>query len=177
MRTLVFVCGLCLWCLTTAQADLYQWTDADGVIHVVGEASEVPDAYRENLKVYRAATPAAVAAPLAAPLSPSRRYAEHSQGAFAQKLALDLGLIKNSGEDALGPLGGAGIQPAGGWKVGDPLSPEVLYDVLAAARRAADSKRLVLSPDGAEAIVRQAAASFLPAPPVAEAPAPPAEEY
>ncbi|MBI3301733.1 MAG: hypothetical protein HYZ72_06610 [Deltaproteobacteria bacterium] len=158
-------------------ADLYQWTDTEGVIHVVGEEDDVPDAYRKKVKVYRAAKPAAPAESSTALLSPSRTYAEKSQGAFAQKLALDLGLIKHSGEDALGPLSGVGIQPAGGWRVSDLLTPEAYYEVLAAARRAADSQRLALSADGAEAVVLRAAESFLPPPPVAQAPVPPLERY
>ena len=178
MRLLAFLCGLCVWGSAIAQADLYQWTDAQGAIHVVDEASEVPDSYRAGLKVYHAAKTVAPLGLLTAPLSPGRTYAAESQGAFAQKLALDLGLIRNSGEDALGPLNGAGIQPAGGWKVNDPLTPEAFYELLAATRRAANSRRLALSADGAEAVVRQAAAAFLPAAPEAQAPlSPPAERY
>lgn len=173
MRAFIFtMCAFWLWCTPVAHADLYQWTDADGVIHVVGEASDVPDAYREKLKVYRTTRSLAAETPAATPLSPSRTYAEKSQGAFAQKIALDLGLIKSTAEDALGPLSGAGIQPAGGWRAGDPLTPTAHYEVLAAARRAADAQRLTLSADGAEAVVRQAATSFLPPPQTAPAPEP-----
>src|SRR5262249_18623074 len=100
-------------------------------------------------------------------LSPSHTYPAKSQGAFAQKLALDLGLIKNAYEDALGPLGAVGIQPAGGWGLSDPLTPEVHAEVIAAARRAAESKRISLSADGAEAIVQQVGEEFLPPPAVA----------
>lgn len=175
MRILILVCGLWFWCSAVVQADLYQWTDADGVIHIVDETVEVPDAYRDSLTVYRAAK--SPGGTLATPLSPSRTYAAQSQGAFAQKLAQDLGLIKNSNEDAFGPLRGVGIQPADGWKVSDPLTPEVLYEVLAAARRAASAKRLSLSADGAEAVVRQAAEAFLPSPPSVPASPPPAERY
>jgi hypothetical protein len=177
MRILVLGCGIWLSCSTLGQADLYQWTDANGVIHVVDEAGAVPEAYRAELKVYRSAQPPVSADVPAAFLSPSRTYTEHSQGAFAQKLALDLGLITHSGQDALGPLSGAGIRPAGSWKVSDPLTPEAVYEVLAAARRAADAKRLPLSADGAEAVVRQAAAAFLPPPPPVQTPLPPAETY
>jgi hypothetical protein len=167
-----------LLCSTVVvHADLYQWTDTEGVIHVVGDEGDVPDAYREKVKVYRTVKPADPAKAPASLLAPSRIYAERSQGAFAQKLALDLGLIKNSNADALGPLSGAGIQPAGGWRVSNPLTPEALYEVLAAARRAADSQRLSLSADGAEAVVRQAAESFLPPLPIAQAPPSPAEQY
>jgi hypothetical protein len=177
MRTTFFLlCSFWLWSTTTVRADLYQWTDAHGVIHVVDDASTVPEAYREAMKVYRAAKPAGEGLQIV-PLSPSRTYAVNSQGAFAQKLALDFGLIKHSGEDGLSPLGGTGIQPAGGWQVSDAVTPEVLYEVVAATRRAADTRRLTLSADGAEAVVRQAAASFLPPPQTAQTPAPPPEEY
>jgi hypothetical protein len=168
------MCGLWLVCATVVHADLYQWTDADGVMHIVDESGAVPDAYRDSLKVYHAAK--TTGGTLTMPLAPSRTYAARSQGAFAQKLAQDLGLISSSNEDAFGPLRGAGIQPAEGWKANDPLTPEVLYDVLAAARRAANAKRLPVSPDGAEAIVRQAAEAFLPAAPSPQASLP-VEQY
>ena len=166
MRTIVFFCGLLLLAPLPSLAGLYQWTDTDGVIHVVDEAGEVPAAYRDQVKVYQSIRTAPPPASL--PLSPSRTYPEYSQGKFAQKLALDLGLIKSSSEDGFGPLSGAGIQPSGGWKVSDPLTPEVVYDVLAAARRAADSRRLTLSADGAEAVVKQVAAAVFPSSPTAE---------
>ncbi len=175
MRTLIFVCGLWLFCSAVVHADLYQWTDTNGVIHIVDDTVEVPDAYRNNLKVYHAAK--SVGGSSGTPLSPGGVYPGQSQGAFAQKLAQDLGLTKNGNEDALGPLRGAGIQPASGWKLSDPLTPEVVYEVLAAARRAADAKRLPLSADGAEAVVRQAAEPFLPLPPSGRAAAPPVERY
>jgi Domain of unknown function (DUF4124) len=157
---LVLIGVLCLWVPAVSQADLYQWTDADGVLHMGNEISEVPETYRPGMTVYRAAKPATELSPL--PVSPGRTYAAQSQGAFAQKIALDLGLIKESSEDAFGPLRGAGVQPASGWEAHDPLTPEVLDDVLAAARRAAEANRLPLSADGAEAVVRQAGEAFLP---------------
>lgn len=162
MRILVLFCCLFFSSLAIVRADLYQWTDTNGVIHVVDEAGQVPDAYREKMRVYQSTKSTTTATGL--PLSPSRTYPENSQGKFAQKLALDLGLIKSSSEDAFSPLTGVGLQPAGGWRVSDPLTPDVVYDVLASARRAADSRRLALSADGAEAVVRQAAASILPPP-------------
>src|SRR5215475_3388909 len=161
MRTLLFFCGVLLLWSTVSHADLYQWTDTDGVLHVVDDAGEVPEAYRSKLKVYRTAKPVGSGKSTTAMLAPSRAYAANSQGAFAQKLAVDLGLITHDTEDALSPLNGAGIGPAGGWRVDDSLTPEALYEVIAAARRAAASQRLRLSADGAEAIVQQAAVSFL----------------
>jgi hypothetical protein len=160
MRLFIVLTGtLCLWLPEISQAEVYQWIDADGVIHMANETSEVPEMYRSGMKVYHAAKP--TIGLLTLPVSPSRAYPAQSQGAFAQKIALDLGLIKESSEDALGPLYGAGIQPASGWEADAPLTPEVLDDVIAAARRAADSKRLLLSADGAAAIIRQAGESFL----------------
>ncbi|MGH7964631.1 MAG: DUF4124 domain-containing protein, partial [Candidatus Binatia bacterium] len=153
MRILAFLCSLWLWWSTGVHAELYQWTDADGVIHIVDDASKMPEAYREKVTVYRTTQPVVLES-RAAPLSPSGRYMEGSQGAFAQKLALDLGLIKHSSEDALGPLGGAGIRPAGGWKVSNRLTVEVLDEIVTAVRRAADSKRIALSADGAADRVR-----------------------
>jgi len=173
MRTVILVGAFCAWLPAVSQADLYQWTDTEGVTHIVDESVEIPEAYRSGVTVYRAAKPAGETPTV--PLSPSRTYAAQSQGAFAQKLALDLGLVKNGNEDALGPLRGTGIQPTGGWKVDEPLTPEVLYEVLAAARRAANTKRLAVSADGAEAVVRQAAEAFLPKPPITETPGSPSE--
>src|SRR5256885_6781805 len=110
MRLFLLLIGvLCLWVPAIAQADVYQWTDADGVIHIVDEISEVPDTYRAGMEVYRAAQPTTGVSPL--PVASSRTYAAQSQGAFAQKIALDLGLLKESSEDAFGPLRGAGVQP------------------------------------------------------------------
>src|SRR5882672_7311711 len=101
MRLFLLLLGvLCLWLPAVSQADLYQWTDADGVIHIVNEISEVPDTYRAGMKVYRAAKPTTGVSTL--PVAPSRTYAAQGQGAFAQKIALDLGLIKRSSEDAFG---------------------------------------------------------------------------
>jgi len=161
----MLLCCLYFLGVTTVYADLYQWKDEQGVTHVVDDAGSIPEAYRSQVKVHRTAKPTTSQASL---LAPSRTYPENSQGAFAQKLALDLGLIKNSSEDALGPLGAAGIQPAGGWQVSDPLTPTEQTEVIAAARRAAESQRVRVSADGAEAIVQRTALAFLPSPPVAQ---------
>jgi hypothetical protein len=166
MKYIAFFCGVFILRAAVASADLYQWTDDRGVTHVIDNAGAIPEAYREKIKTYRAPKPTTTPTSL---LAPSRQYAAKSQGAFAQKLALDLGLIKNTREDALGPLGTAGIQPAGGWRVDDPLSSDAHGEVLAAARRAAESQRVKLSADGAEAVARQAANDFLPPPPPPEA--------
>lgn len=173
MKLIFLFCGLFFFGAALTYADLYQWTDAQGVTHVVDDTGLIPDAYRDRVKTHRTAKPINSQMSL---LAPSRVYPENSQGAFAQKLALDLGLIKNSGEDALGPLGAVGIQPAGGWQVYDPLLSEAHLEVIAAARRAANSQRVRISADGAEAIVRQAATAFLSPPPIAQIQAPAVEE-
>src|SRR3989442_757901 len=123
MRSFLVLIGvLCLWLPAVSQADLYQWTDADGVMHIVDETSEVPEPYRAGMRVSRGARATPGLATL--PVSPSRPYGAESQGAFAKKIALDLGLITESSEDVFGPLGGAGFQPASGWEATDPLTPE-----------------------------------------------------
>lgn len=173
MKHSLFLCSFLFFGVTLVHADLYQWTDEQGVTHVIDDAGAIPEAYRAKTKAYRSAKPTKNSTSL---LAPSRIYPEKSQGAFAQKLALDLGLINNPGEDALGPLGTAGIQPASGWRVHDPLSPEARDEVIAAARRAAASQRVRLSADGAEGVVRQTGNQFLPPPPVAAIPLQPEDE-
>jgi len=167
--------GLGLAWVTTVAAESYQWTDDHGILHLGNDAAEVPETARQRLTVYRAAPSTPLSAPLRALQSPRRMYPEQSQGAFAQKVALDLGLIGQAEEDALGPLSGAGIQPAGDWSVTDPLTLTAVDEVVAAARRAAASRRLALSAEGAEAVVRHAAKAFLVAPAAAPAPVSPVE--
>jgi hypothetical protein len=163
MRISLLVCSLFFAAATVTSADLYQWTDDSGVVHVVDESSEVPRAYREKVKVFesqKTRTPP----PSTLPLIPSRTYPLYSQGRFAQKLALDLGLIKNRAEDAISPLIGVGIRPASGWQTSEPLTADVVDEVTDAARRAADARRVSLSADGATAITHQAATAILPPP-------------
>lgn len=147
-------------CPTEARADLYRWTDARGVIHFVDESVKIPETYQERVQIYRSASSDVASSP--ALITPSRAYSARSQGAFAQKIALDFGLIKDDSIDALGPLNGVGIQPAGGWQVNHALDPDSIEQLVAAVRRAATTQRLALSADGAEAIVRQAALDFIP---------------
>ena len=146
-----------------AGADLYRWTDARGVIHIVDESVEIPETYQDRVKIYRSFSSDLASSP--ALITPSREYSARSQGAFAQKIAVDFGLIKDGSIDALGPLNGVGIQPAGGWQVNHTLDPDSVDQLVAAVRRAATTQRLALSADGAEAIVRQAASGFIPPPP------------
>ncbi len=149
-----------LWYPAEAGADLYRWTDARGVIHIVDESVEIPETYREQVRIYRSSSSDVEASP--ALITPSREYSARSQGAFAQKIAVDFDLIKDRSIDALGPLNGAGIQPAGGWQVSRALDPDSVDQLVAAVRRAAAAQRLALSADGAEAIIRQAAIGFIP---------------
>ena len=152
-----------LGCPAEAGADLYRWTDTSGVIHIVDESVEIPETYQGRVKIYRSVSSDVASSP--ALITPSREYAARSQGAFAQKIAVDFGLIEDGSIDALGPLNGVGIQPAGGWQVSRTLDPDSIDQLAAAVRRAATAQRLALSDDGAEAIIRQAAIDFIPPPP------------
>ncbi len=155
-----FFCSLllaCLLCPTGAFADLYQWTDSTGVLHIVDESVEVPTEFRNAMKVYHTNKSSSSGKTFL----PSRSFAENTQGRFAQKLAQDLGLIERESEDALTALTSVGISPAGGWKAYDSLSREAADEVIASARRAAESHRLSLSADGAEGVVQQALGSFI----------------
>ncbi|MGE0827253.1 MAG: DUF4124 domain-containing protein [Candidatus Binatia bacterium] len=167
MQILIFLIVALFFAAASAFADLYQWTDTDGVIHVVDEAGEVPEAYRDQVKVYQSMKSHSPP-PASLPLSPSRSYTLGSEGQFAQKIALDLGLIRRESEDPIGPLIGAGIRPAGGWHVDEALTIETVEEVLSAARYAANAHRLSLSADGATAIIQQSAEAILPAPPPEE---------
>ncbi|MBI3249334.1 MAG: DUF4124 domain-containing protein [Deltaproteobacteria bacterium] len=173
MKLITLLCGLLLWGASVVHADLYQWTDARGVFHVVDDLSAVPEEYRGQMKTHSTPKPTPAQKNL---LAPSKAYPPKSQGAFAQQLARDLGMIQTAAEDAIGPLGAAGVQPASSWRVSDPLTQETQDEVVAAARRAAASQRLKLSADGAEAVVRQTAKAFLPPPPVVPVSQPPAYE-
>ena len=96
--------------------------------------------------------------------SDSQRAADVALTRVASKLALDLGLIHQPEEDAGSALDRVGISPNGGWSRNAELTPEIFYDVLAAARRAANAGRLSVSADGAEAVVRAVMIPFF-APP------------
>ena len=146
--------------------DLYRWTDTRGIIHIVDESVEIPETYQDRVKIYRSFSSDVTSS--SALITPSREYSALSQGAFAQKIAVDFGLIKDGSIDALGPLNGVGIQPAGGWQVSRNLDPDSVDQLAAAVRRAATAQRLALSADGAEAIIRQAAIDFIPPPPPPE---------
>ena len=166
-RLISLVCLAGLGPVAEAAADLYRWTDTRGVVHIVDERVTIPAAYQDHVIVYLASSSVTKVASSPLLIAPSHNYSVHSQGAFAQKIAVDFGLIKNGSTDALGPLRGIGIQPAGGWKVAHALDPDTVDQLAAAARRGATAQHLTLSADGAEAIVRQAAADFIPpAPPV-----------
>jgi len=53
MNAFLFLCGLFFTLITSASADVYQWTDERGVIHVVDEAGQVPPAYRDKVQVFK----------------------------------------------------------------------------------------------------------------------------
>ncbi len=92
--------------------------------------------------------------------SGSQRAADTALMRITRKLALDLGLIHQPEEDAWSALERVEISPQGGWSRNAELTPEIFYDVLAAARRAASAGHLSVSADGAEAIVRAVMTPF-----------------
>jgi hypothetical protein len=150
-----------LFWASPVQAELYLWVDAGGTVHVVDEKESVPKNYRKDVKTYQDPKPSAEKP------SESRRaslpeFEKGSQGAFAGTLARDLGLIRKAGEDPIRALKDAGIEPVGGWSADSPMAPEVYLEVAAAARKASDAGRISLSPDGAQAVVQQAAGPYLP---------------
>src|SRR5690348_15274140 len=81
--------------------------------------------------------------------SNSRRAVEAALSRVTTKLALDLGVIHQPEKDAWGALERVGISPKNGWSRTTELTPEVFYEVLAAARRAASTGNLSMSADGA----------------------------
>jgi len=93
--------------------------------------------------------------------SESQSAADTALTRVPTKLALDLGLMHEPAEDAWRALERVGISPQGGWSRTGALTPEMFYEVLAAARRAATAGRLSVSADGAEAIVRAVMTPFL----------------
>ncbi len=89
MKKLTLILVLSIFSATAAFADLYQWQDKEGVIHITDSLEKVPDAYRDKVKVYESAPPApgekkAAPAPEAvspAPLPPERGvelYGDHT---------------------------------------------------------------------------------------------------
>ena len=168
-RLISLVCLACLGPVSEAAADLCGWADTRGVVHIVDQSVAIPEAYRGQVAVHRSSS--SVTKVASSPLlivpsnNPSDNYSIRGQGSFAQKIAADFGLIKNGSTDALRPLSGIGIQPAGGRKVAHALDPDTVDRLAVAARRAATAQRLTLSADGAEAMIRPVAGDFiLPAP-------------
>jgi hypothetical protein len=151
---LILVLGLGLWLATPAHAHREQGTEAAHVRQIEGAHGG------GSLSSTGPLQPSAVESTPAA-TEPALRTerpgtAEAGLSSFVSKLAFDLGLIRERDEDAWAALARAGIAPVGGWQRGAELRPEVVYEVLAAARREASAGRLSVSADGAEAIVRAA---------------------
>jgi len=151
---LALVFGLVLGRMTPALAELAQWTEAAGVIY---EGERQGPAPLPNPR-QGPNSPDASLTVLSEQTMTSENPGQVEQGGsgFATKLAFDLGLTRQREENAPSALDHVGIAPLGGWTRGSECTPEVFYDVLAAARRAAMAGRLSVSADGAEAIVRAA---------------------
>ena len=156
---LVLVLGLGLRLATPVQAELNQWTGAASVTQMEDEKELISSPNTGQVK----ASAAEFTTPANEQIlkSGSQVTAESRLSGFMTKLALDLGLIRQREEDAWSALTRVDITPVGGWAHNVELTPEVFYDVLAAARRAANAGHLFVSADGAEAIVRAAVTPFL----------------
>src|SRR5882672_3855095 len=89
LPTLVLLSGFGLWEIPCAQADLYQWTDAAGVIHVADDAGTAPTFNDRPVKVYRSEPSLSPGERVAR--SPNPPTGESRVDVFATKLALDLG--------------------------------------------------------------------------------------
>jgi hypothetical protein len=156
---LALVLGLVLGSMTPALAELAQWTEAAGVI---SESDGHGPAPSPNPRQEPPALDASLTVLSEQTMHAERlRQVEQGGSGFATKLAFDLGLTRQREENAPSALDHVGITPVGGWIRRSECTPEVFYDVLAAARRAAIAGRLSVSADGAEAIVRAAFTSCL----------------
>jgi hypothetical protein len=155
---LILVLGLSLRLVTPAHAQLEQGTETTRVLQNDKHGGVSWSSAGQLQPSPVEATPAANEPTLRAerPMPAESRLSD-----FVTKLAFDLGLIRQRQEDAWAALTRAGITPVGGWQRSAEPSPEVFYEVLAAARRAASAGRLSVSADGAEAIVRAALTPFL----------------
>ncbi|MBI5491951.1 MAG: DUF4124 domain-containing protein [Deltaproteobacteria bacterium] len=84
MKKLTLILVLTIFSATAALADLYQWQDREGVIHITDSLEKVPDAYRDKVKVYESAPKekkAETEAVAPAPLPPERGvelYGDHT---------------------------------------------------------------------------------------------------
>jgi hypothetical protein len=150
---LILALGLGLWLATPAHAHPAQGTDPRRVLQKGAPGEEASSSTRPLPASPVESTPAATEPALGAERPGT---AEAGLNGFVSKLAFDLGLLRQREENAWAALARAGIAPVGGWARSAELSPEVVYEVLAAARRAASAGRLSVSADGAEAIVRAA---------------------
>ncbi len=156
---LMLVLGLALEVVLPALAEPAQGTEVEGRISEEDGNGRTASATLRREPI----SPEASLTVLSEGRVTSERPASVERGlnGVATKLAFDLGLIHQREEDALGALDHVGITPFSGWTSKSECTPEVVYEVLAAARRAALAGRLSVSADGAEAIVRAAFAPCL----------------
>jgi hypothetical protein len=154
-----------------ARGEIYRWVDEHGVVHLDDTLANIPDAARQDAKVFQARS---------APAAPSTNGPV--QSAFANGVARDLGLIASDTQDAVSVLHLVGIYPSAGWNPTAALTPAVVDEVTRTARAAARSRRLPQGEASAEASVLRVASSLgvagppptaLPEPPPPAAPEPP----
>jgi hypothetical protein len=156
--------------LTSAPADakIYRWVDANGVVHLDDTLDNVPEGERAAAKVFQSkAGTTAAPAPVDGP----------NQAAFANGVARELGLIAVPTQDAVSALHLVGVYPSAGWSPAAALTPAIVDEVVRAARAAGRGRRLPQGEAAVEAAVLRVASSLGVAgpPPTAVAEAPPAE--
>lgn len=103
---------------TPASADLYRWTDAEGIIHYTADLESVPLAYREAVQLL--AHPRAPSAPPSPPpepaVSPATRSAPVTVVAWLNGVALTLIVDTGAERTVLSPAAleraGFGAEPA-----------------------------------------------------------------
>lgn len=54
-KSFIFTACICLFLSSASYsyADIYQWTDKDGVVHITTEYEKVPEAYRDAVKTFK----------------------------------------------------------------------------------------------------------------------------
>jgi uncharacterized protein DUF4124 len=67
MKRLLVVPVLLLLLATCAFADLYQWQDKDGVVHLTNDMNNVPEEYQDKVKVFKTTPRPQAPAPVTAP--------------------------------------------------------------------------------------------------------------
>lgn len=69
-------CAAVLCYGSAAVADLYQWTDSEGVLHITNDMEKVPQEYRLKIKTYKSTAPKESAPPQPSAAPPKEKGSE-----------------------------------------------------------------------------------------------------